>query len=228
MENNLTFEKIAKMIDHAMLKPETTRDEVEKGCVMALKYNIASVCVKGCDISMCASILKASSVKVCGVVGFPHGSSSSRVKLYEAQEALSQGANELDMVLNIARVKQADYSYIVNEIKDVLCLCRGSGVLLKLIFENCLLERDEIISLCKIASHTGVDFVKTSTGFSVCGARTEDVALMRDYTKDTIGIKAAGGIKTLEDVIKFYNAGASRIGTSSTEKIMEQAKRIYV
>jgi deoxyribose-phosphate aldolase len=223
MDMYFTQKDIAHRIDHALLRPDMTLEEVRAGCEAAAAFGTASVCVRGSDVALCASMLKGSGVAVGTVVGFPHGASAACVKAYEAQTAVSHGAREIDMVVNIARVKSGDYIYAGHEIRDILDVCRGEGALLKVIFENCYLSRDEIIALCKLCSEARVDYIKTSTGFGPYGARAEDVRLMRAYASPEVKIKAAGGIKTLDDLLAFVQAGADRIGTSATAAILAQA-----
>lgn len=211
------------MIDHALLRPDMPLEDVREGCAAAASFATASVCVRGSDVSMCARLMKGSGVAVGTVVGFPHGSSASAAKMYETKTAIAHGAREIDAVVNIARVISGDYIYVANEIKDILDICRGEGALLKVIFENCCLQEAQIISLCKLCSEAHVDYIKTSTGFGAYGARTQDVVLMRKYAAPEVKIKAAGGVKSLDDLLAFHAAGADRIGTSATACILAQA-----
>lgn len=219
----LTAAQVAKMIDHAILKPDATRSDAEKGCQIALKHHTASVCVKPNDVAYCAKILQGSDVLVGTVTGFPHGNSVSAAKVLEAEIAVKDGAKEIDMVLPIGLVRSGEYNYVKKEVEMMYHFCHKENALLKIIFENCYLTKEQIIICCEICGDVGVDFVKTSTGFGTYGARTEDVELMRQNTPEYIQIKASGGIRTLDDFLAMYNAGATRMGASATETIVEEA-----
>lgn len=219
----LTAAQVAKMIDHAILKPDATRSDAEEGCQIAMKYHTASVCVKPNDVAYCAKILQGSDVLVGTVTGFPHGNSVSAAKVLEAEIAVKDGAKEIDMVLPIGLVRSGEYNYVKKEVEMMHNFCHKENALLKIIFENCYLTKEQIIICCEICGDVGVDFVKTSTGFGTYGARTEDVELMRQNTPEYIQIKASGGIRTLDDFLAMYNAGATRMGASATETIVEEA-----
>ena len=219
----LSSAQIAKMIDHALLKPQMNRNEVEVGCKVALKYNTASVCVKPNDVAFCAKIMQGSDVGVGTVISFPHGNSKTNVKLLETETAIKDGAVEIDMVMPIGLVRSGEFAYVQKEVDAMLNLCHKNNALLKVIFENCYLSEGEIILCCEICSDVGVDYVKTSTGFGTYGARVEDLKLMRKYTAPYIKIKASGGIRTLDSFLENYEAGADRQGASSTEAIVEEA-----
>lgn len=205
---------INKYIDHTLLKPDATRDEIKKICDEAKKYNFASVCINPCNISFCKKELLNSNVKVCTVIGFPLGQMTVEAKVAEAKDAIAKGANEVDMVLNIAALKQNNLEYVTNEIKLIVDVCHKSKVLLKVIIETCLLNQEQKINACKCVSDAKADFIKTSTGFSVYGATVEDVALLRKYSSPDVKVKASGGIRSLKDAIDMINAGAERLGTS--------------
>lgn len=234
---NLSPQEIAKMIDHAALRPYQTDKEIINECKIALKYNTASICVPSYAVRVCKELLKESDVKVCCVIGFPHGNTTVNVKVFEAIEAVANGATEIDMVVNIGKVKTGHKVYVFNEISAIKKAIHN--IPLKVIFENCYLNEIEIKELCEICLKLQVDFVKTSTGFGYIknslgiiekrGADLEQVILMSKKTSHKgLKIKASGGIETLEDIERFYNVGVTRFGTSSTEKIMEEAfKRNY-
>ncbi|MEM2525919.1 MAG: deoxyribose-phosphate aldolase [Candidatus Methanomethylicaceae archaeon] len=219
----LNSKKIAKMIDHSLLRPELTIDDVIKGCELAKKYNVASVCVKPCDIPIAKEVLKDSDVMISTVVGFPHGSQSTKIKLLETEDVIREGAVEVDIVINIGRLLSKDFSYVEREIREIINLCHQSKVLVKVILENCYLNNELKIFACKICENAGADFVKTSTGFGTGGATIEDVKLMRNSCSPKVKIKAAGGIRSLDTLIAMYEAGAERFGATATEKIIQEA-----
>lgn len=212
---------LAAYIDHTILKPEATEKEIIKICNEALEYGFASVCVNPCYVKLAYSLLKDSPVKVCTVIGFPLGASTSSVKAFEAEEAMQNGAQEIDMVLNIGALKNGDYKYVTDDITAVASVCKGKA-LLKVIIETCLLEEHEKVEACKAAKLAGADYVKTSTGFSKAGAKEEDVALMRKVVGDQMGVKASGGIRDLDTALAMIRAGATRIGASASVNIMKE------
>lgn len=224
-EIRFTAEHIAGMIDHSLLQPQMTRADIEEGCRIAEQYKTASVCVRGYDTAYCAKRLAGTGVKVASVVGFPHGNSSIDVKVFETNRCIEDGADEIDLVLPIGILRSGDLDYVEKELAEVLEACRANSVLLKVIFENSYLTDKEIIQCCEISSRVGVDFVKTSTGYAPVGATEEHIRLMRANTPEHIEIKAAGGIRTLDDFLRFYQAGATRQGTRSTVEIVEEAQR---
>ncbi|BAK81121.1 deoxyribose-phosphate aldolase [Candidatus Arthromitus sp. SFB-rat-Yit] len=209
----------SKYFDHTILKADSTKDEIIKLCDEAKKYNFASVCVNPCYVSLCHEQLKDSDVDVCTVVGFPLGSMTTEAKLFETKEALKNNADEIDMVINIGKLKDEDYEYVKNEIKALKDVC-GDKVL-KVIIETCLLTDDEKIMACKLSKEAGADFVKTSTGMSKAGATKEDIELMRKTVGHELGVKASGGVRDLETANCMIKHGATRIGTSSTVKIIK-------
>jgi deoxyribose-phosphate aldolase len=211
---------MALYIDHTVLKPEATRDKILKVCREALQYGFASVCVNPYHVRLVSEELKGSGVKTCAVVGFPLGASTTEIKAYEAKKAVFEGANEVDMVINIGALKQGDMEYVENDIAQVVKA--SGGALVKVIIETCLLTDEEKIAACKTAKKAGAAFVKTSTGFSTGGAAVEDVALMRRTVGNDMGVKASGGIRSLEDALNMIEAGASRIGTSSGVAIINE------
>lgn len=211
-----------KYIDHTLLKPESTTSQIIKLCDEAKKYDFASVCVNPTHIALCAKELKGSTVKVCTVIGFPLGANTSEVKAFETQNAIENGAGEIDMVLNIGALKEGNYELVKKDIKAVHDA--ANGTLVKVIFETCLLTNEEIVKACEICMEVGVEYVKTSTGFNKSGATFEVVKLMSDTVKGKCLVKAAGGVRCFEDAVKMVNeCGASRLGTSSGVAIMEGA-----
>lgn len=202
-----------KMIDHTLLKANATKSQIEKLCKEALEYDFASVCVNPCWVSFCADKLKDSDVKVCTVIGFPLGATTSAVKAFEASQAICEGADEVDMVMNIGALKEKDYDKVTSDIEAVVKAANGKCV--KVILETCLLEDDEIVEACKCAMKAKATFVKTSTGFSTAGANPHVVKVMCDTVKGVCEVKASGGVRTPEDMDKMIELGATRIGTSS-------------
>lgn len=212
---------IASAIDHAVLKPEITDFDLEREINIIKKYNIASVCVKPCHVKLTRDILKGSKIPVSTVIGFPHGTTTTKCKVAESIEAMDNGAKELDMVINIGKLISGDYEYVKNDISEVVKCAHERNVIVKVIIETALLNDEQKIQACKIAEEANADFVKTSTGFNGGGASLSDIALMRNAVSSNIKIKASGGIKTLEQAAKFLDAGCSRLGTSSTVAILE-------
>lgn len=235
-----TLESIAKMIDHSLLHPTLTDQELIDGCLVAAKYKVASVCIKPYAVPLAKEILAGTEVKVGTVIGFPHGSSKTAVKLKEARLALDDGAVELDMVVNIGKVLSQDWDYVAGEIRKINRLTVKRGALLKVIFENDFLTDDALkVKLCEICSKLAVAFVKTSTGYgftrreqgyyAYAGATDDDLALMREHTVPSVQVKAAGGVRTLDDVLRVRALGATRVGATATEAILVEAKnRGYV
>lgn len=215
--------QLAGLIDHTILKPEASIDEVKKVCIEALKYEFASVCINPCYVKYTADILKGSSVKVCTVIGFPLGANTTKVKAFEALNAIEDGAEEIDMVINIGALKNKDYEYVYNDIKAVVDTA-ADNALVKVIIETCLLTNDEKVMACNLSKDAGADFVKTSTGFSSGGATSYDIKLMRETVGDKMGVKASGGVRTYTDAKKMIESGASRIGASSSIKIIEECE----
>ena len=209
---------IYKMIDHTLLKQDATSEEIKKLCKEALEYNFASVCVNPANVELAAKILNGSLVKVCTVIGFPLGANTTKIKVLEAKDAVENGATEVDMVINIGRLKDKDYDYVKKDIEAVVNEVKGKA-LIKVIIETCLLTDEEKVIACKLASEAKADFVKTSTGFSTGGATPFDVKLMRETVGENIGVKASGGIRTSEDAKELIKNGANRIGASASIKI---------
>lgn len=214
--------KLNKYIDHTLLKADATKEQITKLCNEAKEHNFASVCVNTCYVPLCKELLKDSDVKVCCVVGFPLGAMDTASKAFEAKTAVSNGAGEVDMVINIGALKDKDYDYVTKDIEAVVNAAKPSIV--KVIIETCLLTDEEKVEACKCAMKANAEFVKTSTGFSTSGATLQDVALMRKTVGTVCKVKAAGGIRSYEDAIKMIDAGADRLGCSAGIKIVEGAK----
>jgi len=211
--------KLNKYIDHTLLKPDASQEQIETLIEEAKKYDFASVCVNPTWVSFAAQALKATDVKVCTVIGFPLGANTPELKAFETSDAIQNGANEIDMVMNIGALKSRNFDLVERDIRAVVEAAKGT--LVKVIIETCLLTDDEKVKACQIAQKAGADFVKTSTGFSTGGATVEDVALMRKTVGPDMGVKASGGARSYEDALAFIKAGATRIGTSSGVAIMK-------
>src|ERR1700719_1088848 len=214
---------VAGLIDHTLLKAEATRNDIERICREALQYKFASVCVNSVFVNQVSEALRNSSVKTCVVVGFPLGANLPQVKLDEARVALEQGAQEIDMVIHIGGLKAGDDAAVRSEIESLTRLVHERGAVLKVIIETALLTEEEKVRACRAARDARADFVKTSTGFSTSGATIGDVELMRCEVGREMGVKASGGVRTLDDLMNLVDAGATRIGTSNGVKIMEEA-----
>lgn len=208
-------------IDHTLLKPETTSAQIDKLCAEAREHRFFSVCVNSYYVKRCVAELRGSSVKVCTVVGFPLGASTMETKRFEAMKAVAEGAAEIDMVMNLSAAKSGDWQYVQDDMSSLTQVVHQQGALLKVILETCLLTEEEKRKATEIAKRAGVDFVKTSTGFSTGGATIEDVKLMRFIVGDKIGVKASGGIRDVETARKMIEAGANRLGTSSGVAIVQ-------
>lgn len=217
----ITNDALAHMIDHTLLKPDATPAMITQLCAEARKYHFASVCVNPTHIKLCADLLKGSDVKVCTVIGFPLGANTTDVKAYEARQALQDGANEIDMVINIGALKTGDTGLVGEDIHAVVMAGHAGKALVKVIIETALLTDDEKVTACKLAKEAGADFVKTSTGFSGGGANVHDIALMRQTVGPVMGVKASGGVRTHEDAVALVEAGATRIGASAGIKIIQ-------
>ncbi|MEO0468298.1 MAG: deoxyribose-phosphate aldolase [Bacteroidota bacterium] len=229
---------LAKMIDHALLHPTLTDQQMREGCQMAMQLNVASVCIKPYAIPLAVEELSGSDVMVCTVIGFPHGNSRISLKESEAEEACRLGAVELDMVVNVGKVRSSKWEYVYEEIRVIQDVCRDNETILKVIFENDFLPDDASkIRLCEICSEIGVAFVKTSTGFGFAkdadgrydyrGATDHDLKLMRTYATPEVQLKASGGIRTLADALRVKELGATRIGASATKVILAEARRQF-
>ena len=214
---------IAKFIDHTILKPEATVEEVKKLCKEAKEYNFASVCVNGCYAALVSAELAGSDVKTCVVVGFPLGAMTKEAKAFETADAIKNGANEIDMVINIGELKDKNYELFKEDIEAVVNAAKGKAIV-KVIIETCLLTDEEKVKACEIAKEAKADFVKTSTGFSTGGATTEDIAIMRKTVGESLGVKASGGVRDYKTAMDMINAGASRIGASAGIAIVSESK----
>src|SRR5438093_12329006 len=215
---------IAAMIDHTLLKPDATRQNIEELCREAAQFRFATVCVNPAWVALCARLLAGSGVGVCSVVGFPLGATTADVKGYETQRAIFDGAREIDMVINVGALKSGDLRGVERDIEAVTAPCRECGALSKVIIEAALLTDDEKITACTVAKAAGADYVKTSTGFGPGGATAADVALMRRVVGAEMGVKAAGGVRDLEGLKAMIAAGATRVGASAGVKIVQQAR----
>jgi deoxyribose-phosphate aldolase len=230
---------LAKMIDHSVLHPTFTDADLQRECAVAAKYDVASVCVKPYCVSRAVELLKGSDVKVGCVVGFPHGNSITAVKVFETEQACNDGAVEIDMVINIGKALGGDWNYVENEINTVTNVCHRNGAIVKVIFETDFVTRTEDkIHLCEICTRVGADFVKTSTGYgfvkqpdgnyNYTGATVADVELMRKHCGPKVQVKCAGGVRTLDDLLKMKAAGAIRSGATATETILEEAVKRFL
>jgi deoxyribose-phosphate aldolase len=216
---------VAKYIDHTLLKPEATREQVTQLCFEARKYDFASVCVNPTQVKLCADLLRGSPVKVCSVIGFPLGANTPEIKAAETRQALAEGATEIDMVINIGGLKDRNLELVARDILAVLKPVHEAGSLLKVIIETALLTDEEKQIACLLAKEVGADFVKTSTGFSTAGATVKDVALMRRTVGPLLGVKAAGGVRTREDLDNMVKAGATRVGASAGVRIVQSGSQ---
>lgn len=230
--------EIAKMIDHSILHPAFTDEDLKKNCEISKKYHVATVCVKPYHTRMAAELLIDSDVDICAVIGFPHGNSTIDMKVAEALQVINDGATEVDMVINIGKVLQGDWEYIDEELKAVNNTCLNNGAILKVIFETDYLTEDkDKIKLCELCSKHNVAFVKTSTGYgfvknrdgfySYAGATEHDLKLMRKHSSPEVQIKAAGGIRNLDQLLKVRELGVTRVGATATEAILEEAKERF-
>jgi len=221
----MTPQEIARMIDHTLLKPDATEDGIRQLCKEAKENHFASVCINPCYVSLCAAELKGSDVKVCTVIGFPLGASTSAAKAFETNDAIQNGAQEVDMVVNVGKIKSNDWDYVRRDIEAVAKAAEGKA-LTKVIIETCLLTDEEKIKVSEICKHAGADFVKTSTGFSTGGATVEDVALMRKAVGPDMGVKASGGVRDAKTAQAMIEAGATRLGTSSGVAILQGVESV--
>ena len=212
---------VCGMIDHTLLKQNASEEQIKKLCREAREYHFCSVCVNPCYVALCEKELQGSGVKVCTVIGFPLGAATTGTKVFEADEAIGNGADEVDMVVNVGKIKSGDWEYVKKDIAELVTAVRGRAVV-KVIIETCLLTDEEKVRVCLIAKEAGADFVKTSTGFSTGGAKTEDVALMRKTVGPDMGVKASGGIHDLKDAQAMLQAGASRLGCSAGVAIAKE------
>ena len=215
-----TLRQVAKTIDHALLRPDMSREEVKAGCEVAMKYDVASVCCKPADVAFCADILRDSDVHVGTVVGFPHGNSATATKVFETKQVVADGATEIDVVINIGWMKSGMYDEVREEIAAVVGAANGNQV--KVILENAYLTKEEIVKACQLCEAAGADYVKTSTGFAPTGAILEDVQLMRASVSSKVEVKSAGGVKSLDMLLSFMDAGVKRSGASGTAAMLDE------
>lgn len=220
-----TYSDIAKLIDHSLLQPVLTVAELEAGCQVALAYETASVCILPYYLNRCADILRGSGVRASTTIGFPHGGNTTAIKAAEARQALADGGEELDMVVNISQVKSGEWDYVRADIRGVLQVTHAAGQKLKVIFENCYLADDQKVRLCQICGELGVDWVKTSTGYGTSGATPEDVRLMRQHSPESVQVKAAGGIRDLDTLLAYRELGITRAGATRTKEMLDECRR---
>ena len=231
----VTLQNLAKMIDHSLLHPTMTDDDIRAGCTLALQYGVATACVKPYAIPLAREVLEGSDVGICPVIAFPHGNSTTSIKVQEAEAAAKEGGTEIDMVINIGKALGGEWNYVAAEIQAIQDVVVANKALLKVIFENDFLQDNQIIKLCEICSGIGVAFVKTSTGYgfvkqenglySYKGATLPHLKLMRQHCPPSVQIKAAGGVRTLDDVLLLRSLGISRIGATATQPILEEARK---
>lgn len=220
-----TYQDIAKMIDHSLLNPVMTDRDFEKGCRVGLEYNVASVCILPYYLRRCAEILQGSTVKPSTTIGFPHGGHTTAIKVAEARQALADGGQELDMVVNISKVLSGDWSYVRDDLRAVIDVTHAAGQKVKVIFENCYLQDEHKIRLCEIGGELKADWVKTSTGYGTGGATDQDLKLMRKHSPAHVQVKAAGGVRDLDRLLAVRALGVTRVGASRTTDILEECKR---
>lgn len=220
-----TLKQVAKTIDHSLLKPEMTRAEVQAGCEIAKKYDVASVCCKPSDVPFCVELLKGTDVEVGTVVGFPHGSSATETKVFETKLAVSQGATEIDMVINIGWMKSGMYAEVQADIEAVVKAASGKCV--KVILENAYLTKEEIAKGSQLVDAAGADYVKSSTGYAPTGATLEDIKIMKENVSPRVKVKSAGGVRTLDVLLEYLDAGISRSGATTTAQMLDEFKERF-
>ena len=220
--DHLTYEDVAGTIDHSLLRPELDDKFIAEGCAIAANYRVASVCCRPADVPRAAELLTGTDVAVGTVIGFPHGGTPTEAKVFEAEKALRDGATELDMVINIGALRSGRDAYVRDEIAAVVAVAHPAGAIVKVILENAYLDDDQKVRGCKLAEAAGADFVKTSTGFAPTGATHEDLALMRRSVSPNIGVKAAGGVRTLDGLLAVMELGVTRIGATQTAAILDE------
>ena len=222
----VSYEDLARKFDHSLVRPDLTEEQVEEGCRIAKQYGVAGVSVRPADVDLAVRWLEGSGVAVGSVAGFPHGSSTTAAKLYEARDLLRRGAKEIDMVINIGKLLSRRFQYVETELRQMADTCHESQALLKVILENAFLADDLKVIACKICTRAQADFVKTSTGFAQAGCSLEDLRLMRAHSGPLVRIKAAGGVRTLDQVLEVCEAGCDRIGATATAAILEDWKSL--
>ena len=221
---NFTYEEIAKMIDHSLLTPNLTAPQLEAGCQLALAFDVASVCIMPYYLRRCAELLEGSTVMPSTTIGFPHGGHTTLVKATEAERAVEDGCQELDTVVNISKVLSGDWDYVRSDIQAVIEVAHAASRKVKVIFENCYLEDDHKVRLCEICGELNADWVKTSTGYGTGGATAEDLMLMRKHTPASTQVKAAGGVRDMEMILKVREIGVTRIGASRTQQMLNECR----
>ena len=217
-----TLEQVAKTIDHSILKPDFTYADVAAGAALALKYNTASYCIRPMDVAAAAKALTGSTVNVCTVIGFPHGSTTTATKAFETQDAISNGATEIDMVINVSALLSGDFDYVEKDIRAVVEVAHAKGASVKVIFETAFLNDEQIVKACELTERAGADYVKTSTGFASEGATTHNVSLMKQTVGDRLKVKSSGGVRTLDQLIDYMDIGVTRSGCSATAQVLEE------
>lgn len=219
-----TFEQIASAIDHSVLKPNNTKQDIIDACAVAAKYQTASLCIRPMDVALASELLAGSGVPVCTVIGFPHGTTTTATKVAESVEAIQNGATELDMVLNVSWLVDGEFEAVERDIASVVAAAEAeqSNVIVKVIFETALLASEQIVRACQLTEAAGADFVKTSTGFATAGATVENIRLMKATVGDRLQVKASGGVRTLDQLIDMLEAGADRSGCSATEAVLTE------
>ncbi|MEQ9407074.1 MAG: deoxyribose-phosphate aldolase [Fuerstiella sp.] len=220
-----TYTDISKMIDHSLLQPVMTVDDLESGIRLALAYDAASVCIMPYYLRRCADMLAGSTVKASTTIGFPHGGHTTAIKQAEAERAIADGCEELDMVVNISKVLSGDWDYVATEIKAIVDVAHASERRVKVIFENCYLNDDQKIRLCEICGEVNADWVKTSTGYGTGGATIDDLKLMRQHAPDHVQVKAAGGVRDFDKLLEVRALGVSRVGASATKVILDECRK---
>jgi deoxyribose-phosphate aldolase len=225
MDEPYTYKAVAKMIDHSLLSPALTVAELEDGCALAVRYSVASVCIMPYYIGRCAELLAGSTVQPSTTVGFPHGGHATSTKVAEAEQAIKDGATELDVVINISQARSGNWVYVASEIRKLTGICHASGAKIKVIFENAYHDDAAKIRLCEICGDAGVDWVKTSTGYAATGATVEDLKLMRKHSPPHVQVKAAGGVRDLETLLTMKEIGVTRVGATRTAAILDECRR---
>ena len=225
MTNSFDYEAIAKMVDHSLLNPSLTTRELEEGCALAVRYEVASVCILPYYLSRCAELLAGTTVNPSTTIGFPHGGHTTATKLAESRQALQDGGKELDVVINISKARSGDWRYVRDELEQLTECTHAGGAMIKVIFENAYLDDASKIRLCEICGVIGADWVKTSTGYAPSGATLPDLELMRKHSPPSVQVKAAGGIRDLDALLTVRAIGVSRVGATRTESMLEDCRK---
>jgi deoxyribose-phosphate aldolase len=221
---DFTYADIAKLIDHSLLQPTMTDAELEQGCVLAREYDVASVCIKPAAVYWAGEVLAGSRVALGTTIGFPHGGHATAVKVAESEQALEDGATELDMVVNLGKVLGRDWRFVATDVRAVVETAHRRKALVKVIFENCYLADEHKVELCRICGEVGADFVKTSTGYGTGGATDDDLRLMRRHSPPQVQVKAAGGVRTFDRLLEVRALGVTRVGASATKAMLDECK----